>query len=76
MKQPEALRSLYEITNNIADYNTVLVNLGELRRLHEVNQELLAALKEISSGTYDTWSEGYRAQQIAIASLAKVEKQK
>ena len=76
MKQPEPLRSLYEITNNIADYNTVLVNLGELRRLHEVNQELLAALKEISSGTYDTWSEGYRAQQIAIASLAKVEKQK
>ena len=36
-----------------------------------VNAELLEALKEIAGGTYDTWSEGYRAQQIAVAAIAK-----
>lgn len=32
---------------------------------------MLSALQEIASGTYDTWTEGYRAQQIAIAAIAK-----
>ena len=85
MKQPEPLRlaEQLEMSATNADMgrrpsrtDTRRLAASELRRLHEVNQELLEALKEISSGTYDTWSEGYRAQQIAIASLAKVEKQK
>lgn len=32
-QQPEALRSLYEITGNITDHNTVLVSLAELESL-------------------------------------------
>ena len=36
-QQPEALRSLYEITGNVADANTVLVNRAELRCLHQMN---------------------------------------
>jgi len=32
---------------------------------------LLSALEEIEAGTYDKWSEGYRAQQIAKAALAE-----
>ena len=42
----------------------------ELCRLYYVNMNLLAALKEVASGTYDTWTEGYRAQQIARAAIA------
>ena len=34
-----------------------------------INRRLRDALKDIESGTYDTWSEGYRAQQIAHAAL-------
>ena len=33
--------------------------------------DMLSALREIASGTYDIWTEGYRAQQIAIAAIAK-----
>lgn len=32
-QQPEVLRSLYEITGNITDHNTVLVSLAELESL-------------------------------------------
>ena len=32
-KQPEALPSLYEITGNITDHNTVLVSLAEIETL-------------------------------------------
>jgi len=46
---------------------------AELRRLHEVNQELLEALKEIANETYDAWTNGARAQRIAQAAIAKAE---
>ena len=42
--QPEALR-LAKILNNIEEYRVTMTAAAELRRLHEVNQDLLAALK-------------------------------
>lgn len=32
---------------------------------------LLSALQVIADGTYDTWTNGYQAQQIAITAIAK-----
>jgi len=40
-------------------------------RLIAAAPDLLEALREIESGTYDKWSEGYRAMQIARAAIAK-----
>ena len=40
-------------------------------RLIAAAPDLLEALRDIASGTYDTWTEGYRAQQIARAAIAK-----
>lgn len=45
-QQPEALRSLYEITGNITDHNTVLVSLAELESLRT---DYAAARLEIES---------------------------
>ena len=44
--QPEALRLADELEKCWADPGLQLRAAAELRRLHEVNQELLAALKE------------------------------
>lgn len=38
-------QSLYEITGNISDYNTILINRGELRRLIQLQQEMIDTLK-------------------------------
>lgn len=38
-------RSLYEITGNIGDYNTILINRGELHQLIESQQEMINQLK-------------------------------
>ena len=38
-----------------------------------VNEELLAALKEISEMTYDAWTNGAKAAEIAKEAIAKAE---
>lgn len=40
IEQVPAPKNLYEITGNVADVNTVLIERSELRRLHEENQTL------------------------------------
>jgi hypothetical protein len=49
MTQPEALRLADEL--DAAPYSSQCTNAAaaELRRLHEVNQELLAALKDLQA---------------------------
>ena len=44
---------------------------AELRRLNEVNQELLEALQKIAGNTYDEWTNGAEAARIARAAIAK-----
>ena len=68
--QPTALRLADEVTGMQPAYFTSEV-AAELRRLHEVNQELLAALK---AQMYVTdWSEQEAANDIARAAIAKAE---
>ena len=71
-KQPEALRLAYLL--EVSSDNPTLINVdkrcaAELRRLHEVNQELLDALKIImgdgNHGQSMTWTE--RCQQARAA---------
>ena len=38
-------QSLYELTGNIGDYNTILINRGELHQLIESQQEMINQLK-------------------------------
>jgi hypothetical protein len=62
------------IQNDVAmAYQRCAVSAAELRRLHEVNQKLIKALKEIANETYDEWTNGARAQRIAQAAIAKAE---
>ncbi len=78
-EQPEALR----LADWAASYSTTMHNkcADELRRLHSVNAELLAALKDMHSGwkyireTYgDLYGVGWdRAQDKAEAAIAKAE---
>lgn len=44
---------------------------ADLRRLHEVNHELLEALQKIAGNTYDEWTNGAEAGRIARAAIAK-----
>ena len=47
---------------------------AELRRLHEVNQELLAALKDIASTPWvENVDKPQRASKVAEAAIAKAE---
>lgn len=56
-KQPEALRSLYDITGNIADVNTMLIGQDALNSLQAENTTLQA---------------GYAAARLEIESLRTV----
>ena len=75
MKQSEALRLAdlleYDAINNVGYHKPlVCASAAELRRLHEVNAELLAALKDIArqpEGDEDS------AQAVARAAIAKTE---
>lgn len=65
--QPEALRLADEL--DAAPYSSQCTNATafELRRLHEVNQELLAALKEILDGEGKSFRELCEQARAAIA---------
>lgn len=49
--------------------------LAELRRLHQVNQELVEALKEIAEWTERYTSAGHPISTVARAALAKHKEQ-
>ena len=66
--QPEALR----LADELEMWTKGEPAAAELRRLHEVNQELLAALKRIkATGVFV----GAIAQEMMDAAIAKAEKQ-
>ena len=64
----ENARLFNAIEDSLKNYARVLI---ERHELHDVNQELLEALKEIASETYDEWTNGAKAQRIAQAAIAK-----
>lgn len=72
-QQPEALRMAAVLESFQSQWEKE--KSAELRRLHQVNQELVEALEEIASETYDEWTNGARAQRIAEAALAKHKEQ-
>jgi len=65
--QPEALRLADEL--DAAPYSSQCTNAAaaELRRLHEVNQELVAALKEMLDGENKSFRELCEQARAAIA---------
>ena len=68
--KPEALR-LAEHLERFRSFPDDQAAAAELRRLHEVNQELLEALQKIAGNTYDEWTNGAEAARIARAAIAK-----
>ncbi len=66
-KQPEALRLADDCDAYIVDFEDAAV---ELRRLHEVNQELLEALRQIVE-QHGQWNNGMWAANIARAAITK-----
>jgi hypothetical protein len=80
--KPEALRLADELDCACREDAPVHTAADELRRLHEVNQELLEALKAIADSAFcghalQPWNNSlvYRewAQQKALAAIAKAE---
>ena len=73
--QPEALRladALDYYPNNNNFVTVVNASAAELRRLHEVNQELVEALEQITKVEYQSPVTMYQAMEdIAKAALAK-----
>ena len=68
--KPEALR-LAEHLERFRSFPDDQAAAAELRRLHEVNRELLEALQKIAGNTYDEWTNGADAARIARAAIAK-----
>lgn len=77
-KQPEAPRSLYEITGRITDHNTVLVSLAELETLtlykslaDEYGLSIFKDLKDLGDAGSDVQllRMGYAAARLEIESL-------
>lgn len=68
-KQPEALRLADDLDRNCEmgwpDYDTQMGAATELRRLHEVNQELLEALQRIKHH-FDTDEYAWKIAEAAI----------
>ena len=67
---PKAIRLADELVETPFQ-STRYIAAAELRRLHEVNQELLEALQKIAGNTYDEWTNGAEAARIARAAIAK-----
>jgi hypothetical protein len=59
------------MTKQLETHATLYDACQEILRLEQVNAELLEALKEIASETYDEWTNGAKAQRIAEAAIAK-----
>jgi hypothetical protein len=82
MTQPEALR-LADVMEGLntnrqlaSDWNrispsTCNATSSELRRLHEVNQELLGALKEIATAFISQTAPEEYLKQVAMRAIAK-----
>jgi len=75
-KQPDALRLAEQLSKEIV--RTVHLDLmhhqaaAELRRLHEVNAELVETLAEIAEWTERYTTPGHPISTVARAALAKV----
>ena len=65
--QPEALRLADELSKSHLNHHINHAAAAELRRLHELNQELLAALKEILDGENKSFRELCQQARAAIA---------
>ena len=68
-KQPEALRLADELDNGFCDTWLLKGGAIELRRLHEVNQELLKTMKQLAClGNGDNYgnSDGNIIAQVAL----------
>jgi hypothetical protein len=72
MTQPEALRLADTLEKHLGG-NTATQAAAELRRLHEVNQELLAALNEVYITCDWHGDDGREAMSKARAAIAKGE---
>jgi hypothetical protein len=74
MTQPEALRLAEKLEQGYVAHTTVLYPAAaELRRLHAVNQELLAALNEVYITCDWHGDDGREAMSKARAAIAKGE---
>jgi hypothetical protein len=65
--QPETLRMADELDTTPDIQSRVWFAAAELRRLHEVNQELVAALKEMLDGENKSFRELCEQARAAIA---------
>jgi len=65
MTQPEALRLADILQHKLPSIECLEVAAAELRRLHEVNTELLAALKQAGDHAY--WPDIQKQIRAAIA---------
>ena len=70
-QQPEAVRLADECDEHMVDFADVA---AELRRLHEVNEELLAALKEVYTTCDWHGDDGREAMMKASAAINKAER--
>ena len=66
-KQPKALWLADELEKYTYDFEWHSTAAAELRRLHEVNADLLSALKELLSEGSDTFPDTIEAAHAAIA---------
>jgi hypothetical protein len=73
MTQPEALRLADALLTGSHHRPVLDRSAAELRRLHEVNQELLAALKEVYTTCDWHGDDGQEAMMKARAAIAKGE---
>jgi hypothetical protein len=74
MTQPEALKQAEELEARFG--NIFRPAAAELRRLHAVNQELLAALNEVYTTCDWHGDDGQEAMMKARAAIAKAEGEK
>ena len=63
-KQPEALRLAEQMEDGRWQGMFDLLAAAELRRLHEVNTELVEALSYVIRGVPDTWEGVQKAKEV------------
>jgi hypothetical protein len=71
--QPEALRLADTLETQALTFRDKADAAAELRRLHELNQELLAALKEVYTTCDWHGDDGQEAMSKAYAAIVKGE---